>query len=255
MKRMEMSRAMCQYAAYLCIVCAVASCRNGDGAGETYSSASNDCKRATNVVGTFAIVKEPHAQTQVERLEADCRRLVGKTHLAPEEHSMYDVILGLCKEIRKLPKDDALPLFDRWIDMAIEQPVTNANHTIRARLFEQAFDIVFFAINSSLDMRTDHFEHWDKVFRFYDKCTKEIMTMEKNLECQGWPQHSPSYMYLRLFRGDVKNWVYRIRTVFFDVYSNGLTEEQKADVIRRFDELKKYIDTPTTPPNFHGGQK
>ena len=76
--------------------------------------------------------------------------------------------------------------------------------------------------------------------------------MEESLESKGWPQHSPSYMYLRVFRGDVKNWVYRLGTVFFDVYSNGLTEEQKADVIRRFDKLEKYIDAP---PNFPGGRK
>ena len=31
-----------------------------------------------------------------------------------------------------------------------------------------------------------------------------------------------------------------------------LTEEQKADILRRFDELKKYMDTP---PNFPGGRK
>ena len=246
MKNSEMIKVIWHGVICLCIIIVATSCDNdSDSHGER-----------GNVKGgsespTCAVVV-PKELTQVELLEAECRRLVISAERKRGEKSTSYVINDLCRKIHELPREEALPLLDRWIEMAIKHPVTNANYSIRARMFEQAFDIVFFAINSSLDMRTDHFEHWDKVFRFYDKCTKEIMAMEKSLESQERPQHSPSYMYLRLFRGDVKNWVYRIRTVFFDVYSNGLTEEQKADVIRRLDEVEKFT---VSSPSLSSGKK
>ena len=158
MKQTEVIRAARLCEACLCIVLAMTSCSKGN----------EDAKNVggENPTGVVTVAEVPRELTKVERLEGECRRLVISAERKRGEKSTSYVINDLCRKIHELPREEALPLLDRWIEMAIKHPVTNANYSIRARMFEQAFDIVFFAINSSLDMRTDHFDHWDKVFRF-----------------------------------------------------------------------------------------
>ena len=57
---------------------------------------------------------------------------------------------------------------------------------------------------------------------------------------------------MRGLKGDLKMWVRVIRDFHFPKLSEGLSEEQKADILRRFDELKKYTEMP---PNFRGEKK
>ena len=244
MRGQEMIRAMYLGAVCFCIAVVAASCSNNE------ENDNNTCEKSTNIVVAVEVFEKQHGQTRTERLESKCRHLVAKTYLEPGEKSMHEVILDVCKEIGELPKEQALPLFDKWIDMAIDQPVTNVSHSERVRLFEQLFDIVFFAINSSRDMRTDPLDNWDILFRFYAKCTDEITAVEYRLKSQGAHQHGSLYTYLRSLKVCFKNWVYRMEVVFFNMYSKGLTDEQKADIRRRFDGLKKYMDTP---PKFPGG--
>jgi len=94
------------------------------------------------------------------------------------------------------------------------------------------------------------------MFSFFAKYTDEITSVEKSLpatDSKYWSwKDIEKGTYLCGIRGDFKTWVHVMRDFYFPELSNGLTEEQKADILRRFDELKKYMDTP---PNFPGGKK
>ena len=175
MKRTEMSRLICQVVSCLCMVLAVTSCGNGGDVGAEVGNGKAEGEKATNAL---VAVEAPEKLTQIERLEAECRRLV----VEPERNQNgKDVLLAineLCKEIRKLPKEEALPLLDRWIEMAIKQPLTYANYSTSAKLPERFFHIAFFSFMTSQSMRSDTYGHWDKMFRFFAKYTDEITAEE-----------------------------------------------------------------------------
>jgi len=118
MKVEDVHRRVFSILASISIVLAVTSCNNGSEADVEGSKGIAGGECPTNAV---VAVEEQKALTQVERLESECRRLV----VGPE-HKLRgkDVLLAineLCKEIRNLPREEALPLLDRWIEMAIAQ--------------------------------------------------------------------------------------------------------------------------------------
>ena len=241
MKQTGMIRDTCLCVACLGIVLAMTSCSKG----------SDDAKNVgvENPTGVVAIAEAPRELTKVERLEVECRRLVTEPDWKWKGREALLAICDLCKEIRELPKEDALPLLDRWMEMAIEKPVTSAKNKTKEKSPERFFKIVFFSFLTSQGMRTDAFNHWEKIFRFFAKYTDEITAVEKRIKQRGFPQTSRSYIYLHDLQVDVKNWVYMITTVYRDVLlDRGLTEAQKADILRRFTAVEKYTVPPPDSP-------
>ena len=55
--------------------------------------------------------------------------------------------------------------------------------------------------------------------------------------------------YLRGLKGNLGVWLHVMRDLKFPRLSQGLTEEQKSDILRRFDELQKYT---AEPPDYAG---
>ncbi len=225
------------YTACLCIAWTMTSCNKGS---DVDKDGANEIVGSENPTGVVVVAEAPRELTKVELLGEECKRLVIGTEPKRGEKSSFHALNNLCKEIRELPKEDALQLFDKWIDMAVEQPLTNANYSARYTVLEQSFHVVLFAFLSSLNMRESPFEHWDKVFCFYAKCTDEIKVMEEHLKGRDYRQYRSSYIYLRSLRACLKNWIHTIRCIFPTELSHGLTEEQKADILRRFNEVEKY---------------
>ena len=247
MKQTEAIRAARLCVACLCIVLAMTSCSKGNGDAKNVGG--------ENPTGVVVVTGTPREVTTVERLEGECRRLVAEAGRI--KGWTWSVSCDLCNEICKLPKEEALSLLDRLLEMAIECPVTNANSSAILGKHKDLFEIVLCSFIASQGLRENSFEEWDKVFRFFKKYTDEIMVEKKRIKELDQPHTNLYYKYkhsryLQDLQLHVENLVHNAKTVFSNTLSKGLTEEQKADILRRFDELKKYMDTP---PNFPGGRK
>ena len=243
MKQTEVIRAARLCEACLCIVLAMTSCSKGNedaknGGGE-------------NPTGVVTVAEVPRELTKVERLEGECRRLVAEAGRI--KGWTWSVSCDLCNEICKLSKEEALPLLDRLLEMAIECPVTNANSSAILGKHKDLFEIVLCSFIASQGLRANSFEGWDKVFRFFKKYTDEITAEEKRIKELDQPQTNLSYKYkhfryLQDLQLHVENLVHNARTVFSNTLSQGLTEEQKADILRRFKEVEKYTVPPPNSP-------
>ena len=248
MKRLKMIRSLCLRVACLCIVLMVTSCGNRNNAELESNNVEGDGECPTNAV---VAVETPREPTQRERLEAESRRLViGAGQI---KGWAWSASCDLCNKICELPKEEALPLLDRLIEMAIEQPVTNANKSATLGRHKDLFQIVLCSFIASQGLRANSFEEWDKVFRFFAKYTDEITAEERRIKELDRPQTNLYFKYKHFRRLQdlqlyVENLVHNTRTVFSNTLSKGLTEEQKVDILRRLDEVKKYTVPPPNSP-------
>ena len=248
MKRTEMIRAVCLGSVCLCIALTLTACSNKNDVELKINNGDVVRQCPTGVV---VAVETPRELTHVERLEAESRHLVSEA--GRTKGDAWSASCNLCNEICKLPKEEALPLLDRLLEMAIVQPVTNANKSATLARHEDLFQIVLCSFISSQGLRANSFEEWDKVFRFFKKYTDEITTEEKRIKELDQPQTNLYYKYkhfrylqdLQLY---VENLVHNARTIFSNWLSEGLTEEQKAYILRRLDEVKKYTVPPPDSP-------
>jgi len=256
MKRMEIIRKICQGVACLCVAWTMTSCSEGIKSGEESNDKDGGCGGATNVTCAVVPAERPHMPTQEERFVVEFKHLVLLKRARTGEKSTREVINELGNEVCRLPKEEALPLLDRWLDMAISQQVTETEYNSRVAWYAQLFYVVYNAFCSAQDLQKEYFERWDKLFSFFAKYTDEIASVKKTLPATDWKYWSwkdiEKGTYLSRICSDFKTWVHVMRDFYFPELSKGLTEEQKADVLHRFDELKKYMDTP---PNFPGGKK
>ena len=243
MKQTEMISGACLCAVCLCIAIVLTSCSKGNDGAKNVDD--------ENPTGVVAVTETPRELTKVERLEAESRRLVAEAGRI--KGWTWSVSCDLCNEMRKLPKEEALPLLDRLLETAIEQPVTNTNESAMLGRHEDLFQIVLSAFITSQSLRENSYEDWDKIFRFFAKYTDEITAEERRIKELYHPQTDLYYKRkhfrrlhdLQLYVG---YFVHNTRTVFYSTLSKGLTEEQKADILRRFKEVEKYTVPPPDSP-------
>ena len=256
MKRTEIIRRICQGVACLCVAWTMTSCSEGIKSGEESNDKDGGCGGATNVTCAVVPAERPHMPTQEERFVVEFKHLVLLKRARTGEKSTREVINELGNEVCRLPKEEALPLLDRWLDMAISQQVTETEYNSRVAWYAQLFYVVYNAFCSAQDLQKECFERWDKLFSFFAKYTDEIASVKKTLPATDWKYWSwkdiEKGTYLSRICSDFKTWVHVMRDFYFPELSKGLTQEQKDDILHRFDELKKYMDTP---PNFPGGKK
>ena len=248
MKRTEMIRAVCLRSVCLCIAWTLTSCSNKNDVELEINNV--DVARQCHT-GAVVAVETPQELTQVERLEAESRRLIAEAGRI--KGWAWSVSCDLCKEICKLPKEEALPLLDRLLEMAIEQPVTNANKSATLEKHEDLFQIFLCSFIASQGLRANSSGEWDKVFRFVAKYTDEITAEERRIKELDRQQVNLYYKhkhfrYLQDLQLYVVNLVHNTRTVFSNTLSKGLTEEQKADILRRFKEVEKFTVPPPHSP-------
>ena len=239
MRRQEMIRATYLGAVCLCIAVVATSCSDGSGKNNGY----ND--------GGGRVVQTSTVPTSEERFEAEFKRVLGDVRAKVKDVSKLNV------DISQLPnQQDALQVYDRLFELAIAYPVPAKSYNDR---LNQYYKLWFTALYSFLGVQRRQggdFAYWDKLFRFFDKYTDEIAKVEKSLpatESRFWGRSNwERGRYLLNIREDFKQLVRVTRDFYFPELSVSLTDEQKADILRRFDGLKKYMDTP---PNFPGGER
>ena len=94
------------------------------------------------------------------------------------------------------------------------------------------------------------------MFRLYSKYVNEIVSMEKMLpkgDFGSWDSVDKSrHLYLRDIRAHLSAWIRAMQGFDFPKLTKDFTEEQKADIMRRFKEVEKYT---VTPPHYPGGRK
>ena len=248
MKRMEMSRMICHVVVSLCMALTVTSCGNGGDAGAEVGKGNAGGEGTTNVI---VAVEAPKVLTHEDKLEAEFKRIILDVRTRDAD------IDKMNQNISQLPdQQESLRLYDRLLEMAIAQQVSTTNYNHRSAQYYKLWFSALYSFLGAQRRQDGDFAYWDKMFSFFAKYTDEITSVEKSLpatDSKYWSwKDIEKGTYLCGIRGDFKTWVHVMRDFYFPELSKGLTEEQKADILRRFDELKKYMDTP---PNYPGGKK
>ena len=255
MNSAEIIKTMYQGVTFVSIALVVVACNNGSSSREG-KNGHDVHENPTNAVIAAEALEELHELTGEERFLDEFKQLVVLKRTKAGEKSTQKIINELCNEICVLPKDQAVPLLDQFADMAISQPITETNYTLRTAWFGQLFYVIHDAFCFSQYLQQESFEHWDKLFNFFEKYTDEITSVQKSLpmtDSRFWGQKNwDRGRYLLGIQDDLKQWVHVMRDFYFPELGKGLTEEQKADIIRRFDKVEKFT---VPPPNLSSGKK
>lgn len=221
------------------------SCRRGDEV-QTAQNGDNELKAGVAIVATPA----EKAMSRDERYKAEFKRLAVSANMTVNDTARQ--VCALCNEIYKLPdKGDALRLLDQFLEMAISQHVSETNYYARQNWYRQLFYVARGSFGFSQPLRKESFESWDNLFRFFGKFTNEIVEVEKSLpsEWQKWSRADrEKAIYLYKLKGDFSQDIRTMRRFHYPDLSEGLAEDQKADILRRFDELQVYTLSPTNFP-------
>ena len=153
----------------------------------------------------------------------------------------------LCREICGMhDAEESSSLLDQLLKMTVEHRVDDTILYHRQIRYRCLWSVAMNAFCFAQEKHSQDFEYWDKLFGFYAKYTDEI----KAVECSQIKTYE-SNRYLLGIKDDFKMWLHVMRDLYFPRLSQGLTEEQKADILRRFDELQKYT---AEPPDCAGGK-
>lgn len=227
------------------------SCRRND---EVQQTQDKDKKLSARVETSPLVAQTEKPMSRDERYKAEFERLAVSSNMTVRASASQ--VSALSTEIYKLPdKRDSLRLLDQFLETAISQNVSETNYYARQNWYRQLFYIARCSFGYSQLLRKESFESWDNLFRFFGKFTNEIVNVEKSLpvDCDKWSDsdwEKGSYVYK--LKGDLEQDIRTMRCFHFPDLSEGLTEDQKADIHRRFDELQTYTLTPT---NFPFGRK
>ena len=223
------------------------SCRRNN---EVQSTSDNDKKLSTRAetLPLAAPIETPMSRD--ERYKAEFERLAVSANMTVDDSASQ--VSALTTEIYKLPdKGESLRLLDQFLEVAIAQEVTKTNYYSRQNWYSKLFYIARCSFGYSQLLRKESFESWDNLFRFFGKFTNEIVSVEKSIPSD-WRKWSESEWdrgyYLFGFRQFFKQDIRTMRRAHFPDLSEGLSDAQKADILRRFDELEAYTVSPTNYP-------
>ena len=184
--------------------------------------------------------------TKSEAYEREFRRfaLDAKERIDDVEHC----INKLCNEIAKtVDEKEAIRLFDILSDMAITQRVSETDYYYRQISYRQLWYTIMNGFVFAQYRRQESFEDWDRLFLFFKRYTDEISDVEQRMKKPGklnGRQRGELKSYLRALKGDLKQAIHVMRRFGFPYVNGKLTEEQKADILRRFEEVEKCTTMP-----------
>ena len=160
----------------------------------------------------------------------------------------------LCNEIdRNADVKEAMLLFDKLGEMAINQYVSETNYYCRQNWYLQLWHVTLDAFCFAQNHRRESFEDWDRLFRFFKRYTDEISEIENNFpppDQFGSRWSTKKGLYLQGIKADLKEEVHVMRRFYFPKLSEGLTEEQRKDILRRFEEVEKYTALQPDAPRY-----
>ena len=169
----------------------------------------------------------------------------------------YEKTGKICKELAGIKdRQKSFRLLDQFFEMAIAQEVTATEYNRRQCWFDMLWFMSFGAFITVQEKLGNDYEYWDKMFRFFAKYTNEIGAVERTLpknHSSLWKESTWNKgRYLHGIRCDLKTWVRVIRDFYYPKLTEDFTQEQKADIMRRFKEVEKYT---VTPPHYPGGRE
>ena len=192
-----------------------------------------------------------------ERFNAEFRTLATISNIAFEValKRAYD----LCEEVSNLSdKQHALRLYDQFLDTVISLNVTEMCFPTRFDRCFRLFALARVVFCHARSMRKDSSRDLDRIFCVLGKYTDVIRAEENALKKDYFRYFRPnvdSQYSMDEFKGciewrDRKNWLHKFmvrlkeevqdfRECTFSALSEGLSEEQKADAMRRLDEIQK----------------
>ncbi len=162
----------------------------------------------------------------------------------------------ICESILKIQDNrESFRLLDQFLEMAIAQEITATEYNLRQCWYDMLWYVAKCTFIGAQKKNGHNYEYWDKMFRFFAKYTNEIAAVERTLpkiNCSKWGIRTIRRgEYLLGIKGNLKTWVRVIRDFHYPNLTKEFTEEQKADIMRRFKEVEKYT---VTPPYFPGGR-
>lgn len=186
--------------------------------------------------------------------EAEFNRLV--TDRAMNVRAVQHSVNELCEKIRESSSnEESVRLYDRLLEKATTYVVDEKNYTYRQNWYRRLTHIAMCAFAGAQRALGNDCKYWDKMFDFFKKYAMEIESARQEYmakDCKdGRVPYTRRSDYIRGLRSDLKGWIHVMRDLKFPRLSQGLTEEQKADILRRFDELQKYT---AEPPDCAGGK-
>ena len=236
--------------AFVCvvIVCAFTSCRkeSEDRAAMTTVDVVAGVTNVSPLKGDSAVISEKTV-SRGEKFKAEFERLVVSSNMTVS--ATESAVNKLCWEIHKIQdKNEKLQLYDQLFEMAMSHNVAATDYYSRQNWYRALFYVAGHAFTFAQHLRKDSFQDWGKLFLFFKKYTDEITAVEKSLpntDSRYWKWADlKKESYLRGLKGDLKMWVREIRDFHFPSLSEGLAEEQKADILRRFKEIEKFTVMP-----------
>lgn len=193
-------------------------------------------------------------------------------------YSAVDTACRVCEDITKMPdKEEVLRLLEQLMDLAVKQPLADISFrkirygvTIpkpkvgdaeygnephfdaREQHLCNLWDVTRVAFDYSQPFRSNRYEGWDRLFAFYSKWASEIEETEKKLSAPPpkgmvfWKSQNSGYLHG--LKVNLKQAIYSIRDRELlepsGRYRKDLTEDQLADILRRFKEIEQFAAMP-----------
>ena len=224
----------------------VASCKKAEEIPSKTAGESRPPVKVESVIQTSCAAETNVVLTKSEAYEREFRRfaLDAKDRIDDVEHC----INKLCNEIIKtVDEKEAVRLFDILGNMAITQHITDNDYHCRENSFRHLWYIEMNAFVFAQYRRQESFEDWDRLFLFFKRYTDEIAEVEQRVKTPGklsGRERGQQKSYLRSLKSELKQAVHVMRRFGFPYVNGKLTEEQKADILRRFEEVEKCTTMP-----------
>ena len=224
----------------------VASCKKAEEIPSKTAGESRPAEKGESGIQTPCAAETNVVLTKSEAYEREFRRFALGEHMTVDvvEHGINKV----CNEIAKtLDEREAVRLFDLLGEIARTQTLLNTSYYKRENHLLKLWHLSMNAFVFAQYRRQESFEDWDRLFLFFKRYTDEIAEVEQRMKTPGklnGRQRGEQRSYLRSLKSELKQEVYEIRKFFFPNISRKLTEDQKADILRRFEEVEKCTTMP-----------
>ena len=183
-----------------------------------------------------------------ESYDKEFKRLVAGSNMTVNATEVD--VNRLCNDIDKtVDVEDAVQLFDLLGRMALSQPLVSDDYTRRQNHLLKLWYVTLNAFVFAQNHRQESFKDWDRLFAFFKRYTDEIAKTESGgvtLDKVGRLRGTDRSAYVLGLKGDLARAIHVMRRFFYPRISGKLTDAQKEDILRRFDEVENVAKIPTS---------
>lgn len=204
--------------------------------------------------------------SQADLFEKEFQQVLNTTYNSVSIVNAMEACRAVCNildGVARLPNDESMPILERFLDMSlcasldpiVDFPSTygSARHVFweREKWFEKMFYVVRQTFYASIQTREDPFKDWNKFFALFGKFTNEFAMVDR---CQP-TQSGPKREYMLELKDNFNTYVHQVRDIDIKHHKSKPTDLQKAEIIRRFEELEHYVETLVPPRNLLDEQR